>query len=194
MFSVGSQRIRTGRDLEISDESERVMNERLKLSVARGLSFCETIAEDVLRPLYHNNRSPTCSTLRSLRTTSPQRSSPNRRIVPTAERKASCQLASFTLVTIATTVRCAKASFGHALIGASSHGKRRTSWGNVNRRPRVQEGSQSSFDLIRGRLLSKLFFQASSSEGASLSFVFWKLIRYRPYDFLKHFGLLHVLQ
>ena len=32
MFSVGSQRIRTGRDLEISDESERVMNERLKLS------------------------------------------------------------------------------------------------------------------------------------------------------------------
>src|SRR5262249_54651325 len=32
MFSVGSQRIRTGCDLEISDESERVMNERLKLS------------------------------------------------------------------------------------------------------------------------------------------------------------------
>jgi hypothetical protein len=103
--------------------------------VARGLSFCETIAEDVLRPLYHNNRSPTCSTLRNLRTTSPQRGSPNRRIVPTAARMAFCQLASFTLVTIATTVRCAKASFGHALIGASSHGKRRTSWGNVNRRP-----------------------------------------------------------
>ncbi|HEX2886088.1 phytanoyl-CoA dioxygenase family protein [Vineibacter terrae] len=32
MFSVGSQRIRTGRDLEISDESERVMNERFKIS------------------------------------------------------------------------------------------------------------------------------------------------------------------
>lgn len=32
MFSVGSQRIRTGRDVEISDESERVMNERLKVS------------------------------------------------------------------------------------------------------------------------------------------------------------------
>jgi hypothetical protein len=159
------------------------------------LSFCETIAEDVLRPLYHNNRSLTCSTLRSLRTTSPQRSSPNRRIVPTAERAASCQLASFTLVTIATTVRCAKASFGHALIGASSHGKRRTSWGNLNRRPRVQKRSQSSFDLIRGRLRSKLFFQASSSEGASLSFVFGKLIRYRPYYFLKHFGrLCHVAE
>ncbi len=32
MFSVGSQRIRTGRDLEISDESEKLMNERLKVS------------------------------------------------------------------------------------------------------------------------------------------------------------------
>lgn len=32
MFSVGSQRIRTGRDLEISDESERTMNERFKIS------------------------------------------------------------------------------------------------------------------------------------------------------------------
>jgi ectoine hydroxylase-related dioxygenase (phytanoyl-CoA dioxygenase family) len=32
MFSVGSQRIRTGGDLEISDESERVLSERLKLS------------------------------------------------------------------------------------------------------------------------------------------------------------------
>jgi ectoine hydroxylase-related dioxygenase (phytanoyl-CoA dioxygenase family) len=32
MFSVGSQRIRTGHGLEISDESERVMSERLKLS------------------------------------------------------------------------------------------------------------------------------------------------------------------
>ena len=32
MFSVGSQRIRTGRDLEISDESEKVMDERLKIS------------------------------------------------------------------------------------------------------------------------------------------------------------------
>ena len=32
MFSVGSQRIRTGHDLEISDESERTMNERLKIS------------------------------------------------------------------------------------------------------------------------------------------------------------------
>jgi ectoine hydroxylase-related dioxygenase (phytanoyl-CoA dioxygenase family) len=32
MFSVGSQRIKTGRDLEISDESEKVMSERLKLS------------------------------------------------------------------------------------------------------------------------------------------------------------------
>ncbi|HKU99113.1 MAG TPA: phytanoyl-CoA dioxygenase family protein [Vineibacter sp.] len=32
MFSVGSQRIKTGRDLEISDESEKTMNERLKVS------------------------------------------------------------------------------------------------------------------------------------------------------------------
>ena len=32
MFSVGSQRIRIGGDLEISDESERVMSDRLKLS------------------------------------------------------------------------------------------------------------------------------------------------------------------
>ena len=32
MFSVGSQRIKVGRDVEISDESEKVMNERLKVS------------------------------------------------------------------------------------------------------------------------------------------------------------------
>lgn len=32
MFSIGSQRIRTACDLEISDESERVMGERLKVS------------------------------------------------------------------------------------------------------------------------------------------------------------------
>ncbi len=32
MFSVGSQRITTGRDLEISEESERVMGERLRIS------------------------------------------------------------------------------------------------------------------------------------------------------------------
>jgi ectoine hydroxylase-related dioxygenase (phytanoyl-CoA dioxygenase family) len=32
MFSVGSQRIRIGRDLEISDESEKVLGERLKVS------------------------------------------------------------------------------------------------------------------------------------------------------------------
>jgi ectoine hydroxylase-related dioxygenase (phytanoyl-CoA dioxygenase family) len=32
MFSVGSQRITTGRDLEISDESERVLGERLRIS------------------------------------------------------------------------------------------------------------------------------------------------------------------
>ena len=42
-------------------------------------------------------------------------------------------------------------SSGHALIGASCHGNRRTSWEIVNRRSRTQVGNQGKFDSAQQR-------------------------------------------